>query len=138
MVNEFDSFEDKDALFTIGIVSKIVDLNPQTLRIYEKRGLIVPTRSRGNTRLYSRDDLKKIKMILTLTRELDVNLAGVEVIMNLIERISSLEHEFGDTMKKIIKKMFEDFDVFDNADTEALVPLSSHSLGLRIRKENER
>ena len=135
MVNSKDN---EEGLFTIGIVSRMVDINPQTLRIYEKRGLVIPSRSGGNTRLYSRDDLEKIRLIVTLTRELDVNLAGVEVILNLMDRIHSLEVEYGNTVKMIIERIMKEFDTYAKPEEGALVPLSSNKPQLKITREYKR
>jgi MerR family transcriptional regulator, heat shock protein HspR len=84
--------EDKEFQM-ISIVAEKLNLHPQTLRFYEKRGLIKPTRSKGNKRLYSKDNIEKIKLIHRLTKELGVNLAGVEVILNMRETIKKLEKE---------------------------------------------
>ncbi|MBU1627823.1 MerR family transcriptional regulator [bacterium] len=129
---------DKEGLFTIGVVSQMLEINPQTLRIYERRGLIDPSRSKGNTRLYSRIDVERVRLIVTLTRELDVNLAGVEVIMNLLERIHSMEKEYGNTVKKIIKRIMGEFDLHTKPEEGALIPLRSKSTKLSITREYKR
>ena len=79
--------------FTISLVARQFDVHPQTLRVYEREGLLSPQRSRGNARLYSRADLERLRTILNLTRELGVNLAGVEVILRLKEQIETLKRE---------------------------------------------
>jgi len=126
--------DDKKGLYSIGVVSKIVEINPQTLRLYEKRGLVVPSRSKGNTRLYSKADIEKIRMILTMTRELDVNLAGVEVILNLLDRIKRLEAEYGKTVKKIIQRVMEEFNPEARPEDGALIPIPKTNL--KIAKKN--
>jgi len=128
--------ENNEGLFTIGIVAKMVDINPQTLRIYERKGLIVPVRSDGNTRLYSRENVERIRMIVTLTRELDVNLAGVEVIMNLLERMQNLEVEFGNVIKQILERIMSEFDLDVKPEEEALIPLSKKSTKLWFNRRN--
>lgn len=80
--------------YMIATVSQMFNIHPQTLRMYERVGLIEPTRSKGNTRLYSDCDLERIKKILTLTRDMGVNLAGVEVIMRLQDQLSVMQIEF--------------------------------------------
>ena len=70
-------------VYMISVAAELAGMHPQTLRIYETRGLITPKRSAGNTRLYGQDEIRKLEMILTLTRDLGVNLAGVEVILNV-------------------------------------------------------
>lgn len=79
--------------YTIGIVADMLDITPQTVRVYEQRGFIKPGRSTGNTRLYSDDDVDTLRMILKLTQDLKVNLAGVEIIIKLVQQIQSLEKE---------------------------------------------
>ena len=71
------------AYFMISAVAQKYQIHPQTLRLYEREGLLKPSRTEGNTRLYSEEDLEQLETILTLTRDLGVNLAGVEVILNM-------------------------------------------------------
>lgn len=82
-----------EPVYLISIVAKILDIHPQTLRQYERENLICPTRSDGRIRLYSQRDIDKIKMILRLTRELGVNLSGVDIIIRLKEQIEAMENE---------------------------------------------
>jgi MerR family transcriptional regulator/heat shock protein HspR len=77
----------------ISWVAERYEIHPQTLRLYEREGLLTPTRSAGNTRLYDDQTCEKLELILTLTRDLGVNLAGVEVILNMRSRIDNLEEE---------------------------------------------
>lgn len=78
-------------LFMISVVAEMLDIHPQTLRLYEREGLVVPKRTDGNTRLYSQDDIDKLRRVLSLTRELGVNLAGVEVILSMRERMGQMQ-----------------------------------------------
>ena len=85
---------DKDKeYFTISVVSDMFNIHPQTLRMYEREGLLCPHRSAGNTRLYSRHDIEHLSTILNLTREMGVNLAGVTVIMDLLEKLRHVQQE---------------------------------------------
>jgi MerR family transcriptional regulator/heat shock protein HspR len=77
----------------ISSVAESYQIHPQTLRLYERLGLLKPSRSEGNTRLYTEDDLKRLEVILTLTRELGVNLAGVEVILNMREKMEKMQQQ---------------------------------------------
>jgi len=77
----------------ISSVAESFQIHPQTLRLYERLGLLTPSRSEGNTRLYTEEDLQRLEVILTLTRELGVNLAGVEVILNMRERMEKLQKQ---------------------------------------------
>jgi len=79
----------------ISAVAERFEIHPQTLRLYEREGLIQPVRSAGNTRLYDETTLQRLETILTLTREMGVNLAGVEVILNLRQQMASMEAELG-------------------------------------------
>ena len=83
----------RDDYVLIGVVAERFGVHPQTLRLYEREGLIRPPRSSGNTRLYDRDTVERLEIILTLTRDLGVNLAGVEVILDLRARLSRMEGE---------------------------------------------
>ena len=86
----------KKASYMISSVAESYQIHPQTLRMYERLGLLKPSRSEGNTRLYTNDDLKRLEVILTLTRELGVNLAGVEVILNMREKMERLQKQVED------------------------------------------
>ena len=90
-----------EPVYLISIVAKILDIHPQTLRQYERENLINPSRSDGRIRLYSQRDIDKIKLILRLTRELGVNLAGVDIILNLKETIDSMEKEIADLRHEV-------------------------------------
>ena len=85
----------------IGVVARRFGVHPQTLRLYEREGLIRPPRSTGNTRLYDQDTVERLEIILTLTRELGVNLAGVEVILDLKSRLKKMEGEVERLMEAI-------------------------------------
>src|ERR671910_375648 len=82
------------AAYMISAVSEQYDIHPQTLRLYEREGLLKPSRSEGNTRLYTDEDLERLEVILSLTRDLGVNLAGVEIILNMREKMDSMQREF--------------------------------------------
>ncbi len=77
--------------YTISAVASKYHIHPQTLRTYEREGLLKPARTQGNTRVYTRKDLQRLEFILTLTRELGVNLAGVEVVLNMREKMTEKE-----------------------------------------------
>lgn len=90
-----------EPVYLISIVAKILDIHPQTLRQYERENLINPSRSDGRIRLYSQRDIDKIKLILRLTRELGVNLAGVDIILNLKETIDAMEKEVAELRHEV-------------------------------------
>jgi len=84
----------KARTYTISAVADQYGIHPQTLRLYEREGLLKPSRSEGNTRLYTDPDLERLELILSLTRDLGVNLAGVEIILNMREKMDTMQHEF--------------------------------------------
>ncbi len=77
----------------ISAVAEQYQIHPQTLRLYEREGLLAPSRSEGNTRLYTDDDLERLEVILKLTRDLGVNLAGVEIILNMREKMAAMQRQ---------------------------------------------
>src|SRR5271169_6244744 len=79
--------------YMISAVAEMYNIHPQTLRLYEREGLLTPSRSDGNTRLYTQEDLERLEVILNLTRDLGVNLAGVEVILNMRQRLAEMQGE---------------------------------------------
>ncbi len=91
----------RKAYYTIGVVAKMYNIHPQTLRLYEREGLIKPSRTQGNTRLYTDEDLERLEFILFLTRELGVNLAGVDIILNLKEQIEEMQKQIDQLMEFI-------------------------------------
>jgi MerR family transcriptional regulator/heat shock protein HspR len=90
-----------EPVYLISIVAKILEIHPQTLRQYERENLICPSRSDGRIRLYSQRDIDKIKLILRLTRELGVNLAGVDIILRLKDNVDGMEKEISDLRYKV-------------------------------------
>src|SRR5580704_15999515 len=79
--------------YMISAVSELYQLHPQTLRLYERVGLLKPSRSEGNTRLYTDADLERLEVILTLTRDMGVNIAGIEIILNMREKMSEMQRQ---------------------------------------------
>jgi MerR family transcriptional regulator/heat shock protein HspR len=91
----------------ISIIAERYNIHPQTLRLYEREGLIKPARTSGNTRLYGLDEIRKLEMILTLTRDLGVNLAGVEVILRLQRMMEEADVEFDRVMDYIRQNVLD-------------------------------
>jgi MerR family transcriptional regulator/heat shock protein HspR len=77
----------------ISAIAEMYEIHPQTLRLYEREGLLLPSRSDGNTRLYTEEDIERLEVILQLTRELGVNLAGVEIILNMREKMAAMQKQ---------------------------------------------
>ncbi len=121
----------KEKGYTISAVSEAYGIHPQTLRLYERHGLLKPSRSKGNTRYYSESDLKRLEFILTLTRELGVNLAGVEIILNLRDRMDAMQREIQRFLEYLRMELGERL-VSQVTEKFALVPFNYGAL-LRAR-----
>jgi MerR family transcriptional regulator/heat shock protein HspR len=93
--------------YHISAVAQMFDIHPQTLRLYEREGLLKPSRSDGNTRMYSEDDLSQLEFILSLTRDLGVNLAGVEVVINMKKRMNQIEAELNEFLEYVKREFIE-------------------------------
>ena len=121
--------------YTISAVAELYDIHPQTLRLYEREGLLKPSRSIGNTRLYEDPDLERLEVILSLTRDLGVNLAGVEIILNMREKMDQMQREFENFFEYLkthaneFSRQREEF-----ATGEALIPIS-RIRSFRVRSE---
>ena len=89
------------AYYMISAVAQKYNIHPQTLRLYEREGLLKPSRTEGNTRLYSEEDLEQLETILALTRDLGVNLAGVEIILNMRRKIEQMQSEVNEFMEYV-------------------------------------
>ena len=81
------------AAYMISAIAEQYEIHPQTLRLYEREGLLTPSRSEGNTRLYTQEDIERLEVILHLTRDLGVNLAGVEIILNMREKMGEMQSQ---------------------------------------------
>ncbi len=93
------------AAYMISSVAEQYEIHPQTLRLYEREGLLKPSRSDGNTRLYTDADLERLEVILHLTRDLGVNLAGVEVILNMREKMSEMQSQIEDFVMTLNREL---------------------------------
>jgi len=111
--------------YTISAVAELYDIHPQTLRLYEREGLLKPSRSIGNTRLFEDSDLERLEVILSLTRDLGVNLAGVEIILNMREKMDSMQREF-ERFFEYLKSHANEFSspVGSSSPSDALIPIS--------------
>ena len=111
--------------YTISVVAKLYEVHPQTLRMYEREGLIKPSRSAGNTRLFTDEDLERLEIILSLTRDLGVNLAGVEIILNMREKMDAMQKEFERFFEYLLTHADEISSHVERfSDSEALIPVS--------------
>ncbi len=119
----------KEKTFLISAVASKYDIHPQTLRLYEREGLLIPTRSSGNTRIYTEKDLEKLEFILNLSRDMGVNLAGIEIIFNMKEKMKIMQVEFSKFIEEL-KKEFSDKDVLFEEKKNAIVKLSTTNIAL--------
>ena len=110
--------------YMISAVAEMYDIHPQTLRMYEREKLLVPSRSEGNTRLYTHDDLERLEIILKLTRELGVNLAGVEIILNMRDRMNAMQREVRAFLEYVQREMQERPEEADEHIQNALVRIA--------------
>ena len=105
-----DAMDKDKPLYMISVVAELLNIHPQTLRLYEREGFIRPRRTRGNTRLYSERDVEDVRRVLHLTRELGVNLAGVEVVLEMRRKMEKMRSEMDekvDFLRREMKKEFE-------------------------------
>src|SRR6266540_6664931 len=93
------------AAYMISSVAEQYQVHPQTLRLYEREGLLKPSRSDGNTRLYTAEDLERLEVILKLTRDLGVNLAGVEIILNMREKMEAMQRQVTDFITSLNQEL---------------------------------
>jgi MerR family transcriptional regulator/heat shock protein HspR len=116
------------AYYMISAVAAKYDIHPQTLRLYEREGLLKPSRTEGNTRLYSEDDLDQLETILSLTRELGVNLAGVEVILNMRRKMERMQQEVNEFMAYVKKELARGLGDWEQRLSTAMVKSSPTDL----------
>ena len=115
-------------LYMIGVVSEMLKLHPQTLRFYEKKGLIQPSRTVGRTRVYSAEDVEEISRVVRLTRDLGVNLAGVEIILKMRRRMLEMQKQIEDLLAYVREDAGRYRDYGDRGPGEALVRAASGQL----------
>ena len=110
--------------YMISAVALKYNIHPQTLRLYEREGLLKPSRTEGNTRLYSDEDLQELETILALTRDLGVNLAGVEIILNMRRKIDRMQREVNEFMVYVKGELARGLGDWEQRLNTALVPAS--------------
>jgi MerR family transcriptional regulator/heat shock protein HspR len=93
-----------EPVYLISVVATMLDIHPQTLRQYEREGLVEPSRTQGRMRLYSQRDIDRMKLILRLTRQMGVNLAGVDIVLQLKEQIDQMQEEI-DLLREELSKV---------------------------------
>ena len=121
--------------YMISAVAELYKLHPQTLRLYERVGLLKPSRSQGNTRLYTDGDLERLDVILTLARDMGVNLAGIEIILNMREKMIEMEHqmeEFAHVVQQELSRVASRAD--DHPPRHAIVRTNPRVIRAPIRE----
>jgi MerR family transcriptional regulator/heat shock protein HspR len=116
------------AYYMISAVAQKYNIHPQTLRLYEREGLLKPSRTEGNTRLYSEEDLERLETILSLTRDLGVNLAGVEIILNMRSKIEAMQHEVNEFMDYVKRELSRGIGDWEQRLSTAMVKSSPANL----------
>lgn len=128
----------KERTYLISAVATRYDIHPQTLRLYEREGLLIPSRSKGNTRYYTDEDLKKLEFILNLSRDMGVNLAGIEIIYNMKLKMEKMQEEFGKFLEELKKEFFEGKEgLFEQKKKSALVKFSPSTVAIFKEKEKD-
>lgn len=125
---------DRDTpLFMISVVSELVGVHPQTLRLYEREGFVRPRRTRGGTRLYSESDIESVRRILHLTRDLGVNLAGVEVVLGMRRKMEGMRRELDEALEFVRRELKREVERLRSRT--ALVPVGPRA---PVRRSAER
>jgi MerR family transcriptional regulator/heat shock protein HspR len=116
------------AYYMISAVAAKYNIHPQTLRLYEREGLLKPSRTEGNTRLYSEEDLERLETILSLTRDLGVNLAGVEIILNMRRKMEQMQREVNEFMEYVKHELARGLGDWEQRLSTAIVKASPADL----------
>jgi len=120
--------------YMISVVARRYGVHPQTLRLYEREGLLKPSRTDGNTRLYSDEDLEDLSFILNLTRDLGVNLAGVEIIMNMRGKMQAMQEEMDRFMTRLRDELERRRSGGETEPTQALVRVKRPGRVIKVEK----
>ncbi|MGH9558298.1 MAG: MerR family transcriptional regulator [Bryobacteraceae bacterium] len=113
----------RKAAYMISAVAEQYQIHPQTLRLYEREGLLKPSRSEGNTRLYTEDDLERLEVILKLTRDLGVNLAGVDIILNMREKMAEMQREIEEFVSSLNAEISQRARPIAETSAHSLIPV---------------
>ena len=109
--------------YMISAVAEMYDIHPQTLRLYEREGLLKPSRTEGNTRLYTDEDLERLEFILNLARDLGVNIAGIAIILQMRERMEAMNRQMQDFVEYVRSEMLSRMQHINQQPGAAMVPL---------------
>jgi MerR family transcriptional regulator/heat shock protein HspR len=120
--------------YMISAVAELYQLHPQTLRLYERVGLLKPSRSQGNTRLYTDADLERLEVILNLTRELGVNLAGIEIILNMRDKMAEMQSQMEAFIKFVRNEVARNLTVGDERRVRHAIVRAAPRHAIRVEK----
>ena len=121
----------------ISVVAEQYEIHPQTLRLYEREGLLKPSRSEGNTRLYTDGDLERLEVILHLTRDLGVNLAGVEIILNMREKMGEMQSQIQEFISTLNRELAARTVRPESDERNSLIPvINARPPALATRRNN--
>ncbi|MFZ0640858.1 MAG: helix-turn-helix transcriptional regulator [Candidatus Acidiferrales bacterium] len=120
--------------YMISAVAELYKLHPQTLRLYERAGLLKPSRSQGNTRLYTDQDLERLEVILTLTRDMGVNLAGIEIILNMRDKMSEMQQQMEAFIGFVRGELAKSFSAEDRRTMRNAIVRAMPPKAIRIEK----
>jgi MerR family transcriptional regulator, heat shock protein HspR len=120
------------AAYMISAIAEQYEIHPQTLRLYEREGLLKPSRSEGNTRLYTAEDIERLEVILHLTRDLGVNLAGVEIILNMREKMGEMQNQIQEFVATLNRELVARNAPPTSDDRTSLIPV------INVRVPNRR
>jgi MerR family transcriptional regulator/heat shock protein HspR len=109
--------------YMISAVAEMYEIHPQTLRLYEREGLLKPSRTEGNTRLYTDEDLERLEFILNLSRDLGVNIAGIGIVLQMRERMEEMNRQMQSFVEYVRTEMLTHFQQFTPRSAGAIVPL---------------
>lgn len=121
--------------YMISVVAEMYEIHPQTLRLYEREGLLKPSRSEGNTRMYTEDDLKRLEFILSLARDLGVNIAGIGIILNMRERMEHMQAQMQDFVKYVQQEVMARAGE-QMANKGAIIPMRKPPVVIPPRKKS--
>jgi MerR family transcriptional regulator/heat shock protein HspR len=119
-------------------VAEQYGVHPQTLRLYEREGLLKPSRSEGNTRLYTDDDLQRLEIILKLTRDMGVNLAGVEIILNMREKMAQMQRQIEEFVSTLNQELVSRARPVASPSRNSLIPVADMSMPAPVRQSRKR
>src|SRR5438034_2373452 len=128
----------KAGAYMISAVAEMYGIHPQTLRLYEREGLLKPSRTEGNTRLYTDEDLERLEFILSLARELGVNISGIAIILQMRARMEEMQRQIQDFVKYIQEEVFSRATAAADPSRGAIVPVKRAAVPTALQNQRRR